>query len=160
MQTALKSYTVALVLRPTRVPAWSIHSVLSTSFMAQLVPSLRGHVALCPQAYCRGIYTPTSLPTNLYPKRMHSKPRAPTRRFQYSNQQFSKCGQGPKAKTINIFSITLSQYLPLSLSFCHGCTVEFSGGSVTCDDITDLMVMDCVLIYFALKTSRFQFLRH
>lgn len=47
---APKSYRVALVLWPTRVPSWSMHAALSASFMAQLVPSLRCHSCSVPSS--------------------------------------------------------------------------------------------------------------
>ena len=43
-----------------------------------------------------------------------------------------------------ILKIILRCYLPLSLSFFHGCTVEFSRSYVTCDDVITLAAMGSV----------------
>lgn len=135
-----------------------MHSILSTSFTAQPVPSLKCHRCSVPTSISQG-HPHTQLPANKpVSKAPALQATCPHKGVPTSKPAVLKVWSCPQSQ--NYFMITLGQYVPFSRSFYHGCTVEFSRGFVTCGDITDLTVMDCVLVYLALKISCFQFLRH
>lgn len=147
---ASKSRSVALVLWPARVP--------SSCFMGQLVPSPRCHGCSEPSSISLG-HAHIQLSDNKLLSRAHALhatcPTEGVSTIQTSSSQ--KCG--PISKTKIIFLVTLSYYLPFSLSL-SGCTVESSRVMYVMTYIIALMVRDCGLVYLALKFSRFQRLSH
>lgn len=69
--TASKSHSVVLVLWPTRVLPCSMHSVPSTCFMGQLVPSLRCYGCSVPSSISLG-HAHTQLSANKLLCRAHA----------------------------------------------------------------------------------------